>query len=205
MAFLWPLRVVSPGSGAGRRGGAGCVGIGRSAIGLRRGFALLAALAMGGCATVIKQRGGVDESMPKEAAAVATGPVATVEGGVGAEKAPPAVAGGVPKPAKAPETVAAPAVPLPERPPEGLAWLWVDSEPAGMMVVVDGVPVGRTPRRVELEVTPQGFARHPATIRVRFVAESAQQTSVTTELVLTPRDRVPAQVQFTRERVLRRQ
>jgi hypothetical protein len=74
-----------------------------------------------------------------------------------------------------------------------------------MRVVVAGVPLGRTPLRVAVPVTPQGFARHPATIRVRFVAESAQQTSVTTELVLTPRDRVPVRVHFTRDRVLRRQ
>ena len=98
-----------------------------------------------------------------------------------------------------------PALPLPELPPEGKAWVWVESEPPGAMVVVDGVPVGRTPRRVELDVTLQGFARQTNTIRVRFVAESARETSVTTELVLTPRDRVPALLQFTRERVVRRQ
>jgi PEGA domain len=102
-------------------------------------------------------------------------------------------------------SVVGPALPLPELPPEGKAWVWVESEPAGAMVVVDGVPAGRTPRRVELDVTLQGFARRTNTIRVRFVAESARETSVTTELVLTPRDRVPALLHFTRERVVRRQ
>lgn len=136
---------------------------------------------------------------------MAVAPGGAVDGVTGPAGAKPVMEGGFPKTATPPETAVAPAVSLPERPPEGVAWLWVESEPAGMMVVVDGVPVGRTPRRVDVEVTPQGFARHPATIRVRFVAESVQQTSVTTELVLTPRDRVPARVHITRDRVLRHQ
>lgn len=132
---------------------------------------------------------------------------------------PPTPSEPVPAPgethAKAPEAAEAdvraegvvvrPELPLPERPPDGKAWVWVESEPAGAVVVVDGVPVGRAPRRIELDVTPQGFARQASTIRVRFVAESVRETSVTTELVLTPRDRVPAVLQFTRERVVRRQ
>lgn len=143
--------------------------------------------------------------MPNPVAPVTGGREPAGEGGAGAVETPSAVEPRAAETVGTSGTVAAPVVPAPALAPEGWAWLWVESEPAGMRVVVDGVPVGRTPQRVDVEVTPQGFARHPATIRVRFVAESAQQTSVTTELVLTPRDRVPVRVHFTRDGVLRRQ
>lgn len=170
-----------------------------------RAGVLTLAVALSGCATLSQRPRGT---------AVTPEPVATRPGTAEAASAPgaPAVARAVTLPAAVvtegpmePGVSVSPEPPLPDRPPEGRAWVWVDSEPAGAMVVVDGAPVGRTPRRVEMDVTPQGFSRHGATIRVRFVAETVRETSVTTELVLTPRDRVPSRVEFTRERVVRRQ
>ncbi|MBM3872274.1 MAG: PEGA domain-containing protein [Verrucomicrobia bacterium] len=184
------------GSSLTRRGMAavaGCVGV------------LVLTLALGGCATVSPRPRGAAASPPP----TVERPMAPDTVAAPGERAAPAVTT-VPRVEAPPATTqpgvtVSPEVPLPDRPPEGWAWVWVETEPAGAMVVVDGVPVGRAPRRVDVEVTPQGFARQGTTIRVRFVAETVQQTSVTTELALTPRDRVPARIEFTRERVVRRQ
>ncbi len=182
-------------------GGAGVLRVGR-----RRWLAacaLCVGWALGGCTTAVKRpaAGGVSpvaetSAIPSTLAEPVPAPGETQVKAPKAGEVPPRTEGA---------SGVGPALPLPELPPEGKAWVWVESEPPGAMVVVDGVPVGRTPRRVELDVTLQGFARQTNTIRVRFVAESARETSVTTELVLTPRDRVPALLQFTRERVVRRQ
>ena len=73
----------------------------------------------------------------------------------------------------------------------------VESEPVGAIVVIDGVPVGRTPRRVVLVGTSHGFCRDQVSIKVRFVAADSDHTSQTIEELLTPLDKVPACVRFT--------
>lgn len=75
--------------------------------------------------------------------------------------------------------------------------LMVESEPTGGIVVVDGVPVGRTPQRVVLTGTSHGFFRDQVSIKVRFVATDSDHTSQTVEEILTPLDKIPASVHFT--------
>lgn len=74
----------------------------------------------------------------------------------------------------------------------------VDSDPVGGIVVLNGVPVGRTPRRLVLKGTVRGFCREDVSIKVRFVAADTDHTSQTVEELLTPLDRIPANVHFTR-------
>ena len=81
--------------------------------------------------------------------------------------------------------------------------VWIDSEPAGGIVVVDGKPVGRTPQRVVLSGTSRAFVRGQVSIKVRFVATDSDHTSQTVEEVLTPLDKIPARVRFTTQGVMR--
>lgn len=80
---------------------------------------------------------------------------------------------------------------------EGEYRVAIVSEPAGAMVVVDGIPVGNTPRRIILPGTEQGFLKRPVSVRVRFVAGSAAATSKTVEVRLTPLERTPQRIEFT--------
>ena len=80
---------------------------------------------------------------------------------------------------------------------EGEYRVTIVSEPAGAMVVVDGIPVGDTPRRIILPGTEQGFLKRPVSVRVRFVAGSAAATSKTVEVRLTPLERMPRRIEFT--------
>lgn len=75
--------------------------------------------------------------------------------------------------------------------------VWVDSEPKGGIVVVDGTPVGRTPQRIVLSGTARGFFNANVSIKVRFVATDSEHTSQTVEELLTPLDKIPARVRFT--------
>jgi hypothetical protein len=73
----------------------------------------------------------------------------------------------------------------------------VESEPSGAMVVVNGIPIGKTPQRVILPGTPRGFCREQVSLKVRFIAPEAGQSSQTVEELLTPLDKIPAAVSFT--------
>jgi len=73
----------------------------------------------------------------------------------------------------------------------------IESEPAGGIVVINGVPLGRTPQRVVLSGTARGFFREPVSIKVRFVAADTEHTSQTIEEQLTPLDKIPAGIRFT--------
>jgi hypothetical protein len=99
-----------------------------------------------------------------------------------------------------------PAVVAPEMPrlPEGEYAITVETEPAGAMIVVNGIPVGRAPRRVLVSGTAQGFARSPVTVRARFLASDSSQQSASVEVELTTLDRIPAVLHFTPEKATRR-
>jgi len=73
----------------------------------------------------------------------------------------------------------------------------VESEPAGGIVVLNGVPLGRTPQRIVLTGTSRGFIRDAVSIKVRFVAADTDHTSQTVEEQLTPLDKIPARLHFT--------
>lgn len=97
-----------------------------------------------------------------------------------------------------------PGEPAAEQPvPAGHFALWIESEPSGAMVVVEGIPKGRTPLRLTIPGTPQGFFRADTPIRVRFVAADANQSSVTTGEVFTPMDRIPTRLLYTPDGVQR--
>jgi hypothetical protein len=82
--------------------------------------------------------------------------------------------------------------------PEGEFSVLVDSEPDGGMIVVNGIPIGKAPQRVVLPGTPRGFFRDPVSLKVRFIAADSNQSSQTVEEMLTPLDRIPAEVRFSR-------
>lgn len=75
--------------------------------------------------------------------------------------------------------------------------LWIESEPVGATVVVDGIPQGRTPLRILVPGTPRGFFRAETSIRVRFIAADADQLSTTTDEVFAPTDRIPTRLDYT--------
>jgi hypothetical protein len=81
--------------------------------------------------------------------------------------------------------------------PEGEYSVLIDSEPAGGIVVVNGIPVGKTPQRVVLPGTSRGFFRDQVSLKVRFVAADTDHTSRTVEELMTPLDKIPATVRFT--------
>lgn len=98
---------------------------------------------------------------------------------------------------------AGPAVEAPES-ILGKAWqgeyrVLITSEPAGSVVVINGIPVGTTPRRVLLPGNAQGFSQKNVSIRVRFIAASPAEKSQTVEQKLTPLDKIPEEIRFKRE------
>ena len=90
-----------------------------------------------------------------------------------------------------PPASAQPALPVGEYP------VLIESEPLGATVVVNNIPIGKTPQRVVLPGTPRGFFRDQVSLKVRFVAADATQSSSTIEELMTPLDRIPAVVKFT--------
>jgi hypothetical protein len=97
---------------------------------------------------------------------------------------------------KTPPQAAPPASPISSL-PAGEYTMRVDSEPLGALVVVNGIPIGKTPQRVILPGTPRGFCREQVSLKVRFIAADAGQLSQTVEELLTPLDKIPAAVNFT--------
>jgi hypothetical protein len=95
-----------------------------------------------------------------------------------------------------------PTVPSPET-PKGEYAVRVHSEPSGATVVFNGVPVGKTPYRLVLAGSSRGFFKEPCLLKVRFIAKDAEHASTTIEEEFTPREKIPAEVCFTREGVKR--
>jgi hypothetical protein len=75
--------------------------------------------------------------------------------------------------------------------------VWMDSDPAGGIVVVNGLPVGRAPQRIVVNGSSRGFFRDDVSIKMRFVATDTNHTSQTVEEQLTPLDKIPARIHFT--------
>ena len=75
----------------------------------------------------------------------------------------------------------------------------VESVPPGAIIVVDGRPVGKSPLRLAVPATAQGFFLNDVEIRARFVATDATEVSHTAMEEFTPRDKVPAALHFTPE------
>lgn len=101
-------------------------------------------------------------------------------------------------PVQADREVRMESTPQPESPLEvGKFAIQIESLPSDAMIVVNGVPSGRTPKRILLAGTSQGFARERTSIKVRFLALQPDNQSVTVEDQLTPLDRIPAGLIFT--------
>lgn len=81
--------------------------------------------------------------------------------------------------------------------PEGEYSILIDSEPEGGTIVVNGIPIGKTPQRVILPGSPHGFFREQVSVKVRFVAADTEHASKTVEELLTPLDKIPHTVHFT--------
>ncbi len=79
----------------------------------------------------------------------------------------------------------------------------IESVPSGATVVIDGMPVGRTPYRFVVTDAARGFFRGETVIRVRFIAGAAGEVSATVSEVFGPTDRVPLKLVFTPEGVRR--
>lgn len=168
----------------------------------RRWWMVAAVLALAGCASVSPPGAGVvptPGSNEKVAAVPASAPIGE---GPGREPKPPAEETGIvasrPRDASVPPAVAS------VEPPEQVApmeehGLLIESTPTGATVVIDGIPVGRTPYRLTVEETARGFFRGEVTVRVRFVATSAGESSATVAETFGPTDRVPRRVVFTPE------
>lgn len=86
--------------------------------------------------------------------------------------------------------------PVPASAP-GSYFVWIESDPAGGQVVVDGLPQGRTPLRLTLPGTERGFFRADVSVRVRFIAEDAAHLSSSIEEKFSPTDRIPKRILFT--------
>lgn len=113
-----------------------------------------------------------------------------------------------PKPPEVTKALPANATPVEPVPhgPERMR-IRVESIPAGAMIVVDGMPIGRTPVDVEVGSANNGFFKSPVTIRARFVASDAASESISVDEQLGPLERVPLVLVFSREgaqRVIRR-
>jgi len=80
---------------------------------------------------------------------------------------------------------------------EGEFRLLIESTPSDAMVVVNGIPVGRTPRTIELAGTKHGFFRDQVSLKVRFISTDSTHPSQTVEEMLTQLDKIPAVVRFT--------
>lgn len=81
--------------------------------------------------------------------------------------------------------------------PAGEYTVRIESEPAGGLVVVDGVPAGKAPVNITVPASVHGFCRRQISLKLRFVATDPGQQSQTVEEVLTPLDKVPAAIHFT--------
>jgi hypothetical protein len=98
-------------------------------------------------------------------------------------------------------TTRAPASPISSDATE--AAIDITSEPAGATILVNDRPSGKTPLRLAVKTTPQGFCADYLTIKARFIASDASQVSQTTEADLTPREKAPRELVFTPQGVKR--
>jgi hypothetical protein len=101
-----------------------------------------------------------------------------------------------PVPPPAPLSVASPPASKPA-PPKDEFVMSIDSDPSGAIIVVNGIPVGKAPLQLKVKTALQGFFRDYITVKARFLATSADETSITVEDDCTPRDKIPDKIIFT--------
>lgn len=149
-----------------------------------------------GCATVRK----APPSAPAAPSPVVA-PVRAPQPQTAPPGAPPPAVPQVSPPPVSPVTP--PSTPPETAPPVSALTMVVESVPPGAVIVVDGRPVGKAPVRIAVPDTPQGFFRDYMEIRARFVATDQIGGSRTIMEEFTPREKVPAVLQFTPDGVQR--
>ncbi len=161
-------------------------------------------LSLVGCATPVSrtlpasQSGiGATKQSPARAERKQVPPPSDTPRTASQDKETPPVPGTISAPTQEPLSDAVPLV-------TGDYAILVESQPSGAMIVVNGIPVGRTPRKITLPGTPQGFSRGTVSIKARFVASSSAEQSATIEEEFTPLDRLPVGLLFTPEKAQRR-
>lgn len=75
----------------------------------------------------------------------------------------------------------------------------VESDPSGSQVVIDGVPLAKTPCRVLMSGSPSGFFLDTHSVKVRFIALDDQHESQTVEEAFSKHDKIPTKLRFTAE------
>jgi hypothetical protein len=93
--------------------------------------------------------------------------------------------------------VSPPTVPAETPPPPDELMLFVESTPPGATIVMDGRPMGKAPLHLSIPATPLGFFRDYVELRARFIAADETEVSRTATEEFTPREKVPAVLQFT--------
>jgi hypothetical protein len=101
-----------------------------------------------------------------------------------------------PKPPPVPTSVVSPPASTPALPKDEFV-MAIDSDPSGAIIVVNGIPIGKAPLQLKVKTTLQGFFRDYLTIKARFLATSAEETSLTVEDDCTPREKIPGKIIFT--------
>ncbi len=145
-------------------------------------------LILAGCATEPKP---VPPTPPMIAPQTAPAPAAPEETKP-PEPAPPPKPPPVPPSEPPPSVSAAPPVPAKDE-----SIMAIDSQPAGAIVVVNNIPIGKTPQRLKVKASAQGFFHDYVTVKVRFLATSAGETSQTVESDFTPLQKIPPEIFFT--------
>lgn len=93
--------------------------------------------------------------------------------------------------------VSPPTVPAGTLSPPAELMLFVESTPPGATIVMDGRPMGKAPLHLSIPATPLGFFRDYVELRARFIAADETEVSRTATEEFTPREKVPAVLQFT--------
>lgn len=155
-------------------------------IGISFQFSVFSFLVLAGCATVPKPvplppPNVISQAAPPPAAPMVANPPVPVH-----------------KPSPAPPgKVLPPASTTTSAPEKDEFVLSIDSEPAGAIIVVNDIPIGKAPQRLKVKMTLQGFFRDYMTIKARFVATSLAETSHTVEEDCTPLEKIPGKIIFT--------
>lgn len=126
---------------------------------------------------------------PGCAVASAAAPTVTPEPG----NPPSATVPAPPPPVRVPLPAVSPEAPMP---PDELI-IFVESTPPGATIVMDGRPMGKAPLRLSIPATSLGFFRDYVELRARFIAADETEVSRTATEEFTPREKIPALLQFT--------